>query len=64
MAENEKFLSRELRVSEVPEDIHLRVERWQEIYNGKTGEGINKQMAVIKLLDKATKHVRIPQHEL
>lgn len=61
MADNENELTRELRVEKVPENIHLRIERWQEIFNGKTGEGINKQQAVIRLLDKATKHIKIPQ---
>lgn len=59
MAEIEKSLSRELRVSKVPEDVHLRVERWMEIHNGKTGEGLNKQEAVVRLLDKATKNIKI-----
>jgi len=64
MAENEKFLSRELRVPEVPEDIHLRIERWKDIHNGKTGDRLNKAEAVVALLDKATKHVRIPENRI
>lgn len=60
MAEVEKSLFRELRVSNVPENIHLRVERWMEIHNGKTGDGLNKQESVVRLLDKATKHIKLP----
>lgn len=60
MAEKENTLSRELRVPEVPEHLHLRIERWQEIHNGKTGEGLNKSESVIRLLDKATKHIKLP----
>lgn len=47
-----------------PDEIHRRIQRWKELYNVRTGEKLNKAEAVVKLLDKATKNVKIPNRNI
>lgn len=67
MAENDKTDFRdgytELRVPAgfCSDEIHRRIERWRDIHNLRTGDKLNKAEAVVALLDKATKHIKLPQ---
>lgn len=61
MTGNEKKPSRDLRVRDLEEEVHLRIERWRDMQNLRTGGGLDKSDAAKILLDKATKHIKLPQ---
>lgn len=61
MTGNEKRPARDLRVRELEDEIHLRIERWRDMYNLRTGEGIDKSDMAKIILEKATKHIKLPQ---
>lgn len=56
MAENQ---TRELRVPQFPEILHKKVERYISLIHGRTGRELNKQTAIIELVEKATKSVKL-----
>jgi hypothetical protein len=51
---------KDLRVRDLEEEVHLRIERWRDMHNLRTGSGLDKSDAAKILLDKATKHIKIP----
>jgi hypothetical protein len=60
MIGNGKGPYKDLRVLDLEDETHQRIERWKDLYNGRTGEGITKSDAAKKLLHKATKHIKLP----
>lgn len=53
--------SRELRVIALPEELHLKIERYISIIHARTGRLLNKQTATQELLEKATKNIKVAQ---
>lgn len=50
----------ELRVPELADDIHLKIEKYMAIAHAKAGRRLTKPQAAAELLDKATKHIKLP----
>lgn len=61
MTQNSGRLYRDLRVRDLEEEIHLRIERMQAMHKVRTGEDLDKSDMVKVLLDKATKHIKLPK---
>lgn len=58
MIENQ---TRELRIPLFPETLHQKVERYISLIHARTGRELNKQTAIIELVEKATKNVKLIQ---
>jgi hypothetical protein len=61
MARKQGATSWDLRIERVPGELHARIDQWRKIHSSRTGEDINKGEAAIKLLERATKNVKIPK---
>lgn len=57
----ETVKTRELRVREFPEKLHLKIERYISLIHSRTGRELNKQTATIELLEKSTKSIKLIQ---
>lgn len=62
MAEIENS-TRELRVPECPELIHLKMEELMRKQSVRKGRNVTKPEVTVMLLDKATKRVKLPKEK-
>jgi hypothetical protein len=60
MARKEGATSWDLRIEDAPGELHAKIEQWKKSHNSRTGSDINKGEAAIKLLERATKNVKLP----
>ena len=61
MARKEGATAWDLRIEDVPGELHAKIEQWKKVHNSRTGSDINKGEAVVKLLERATKTVKLPK---
>lgn len=59
--ENENSDVKELRVRDLPQLLHLKIERYISIIHARTGRELNKQTATIELIEKATRNIKVAQ---
>jgi hypothetical protein len=50
---------RDIRVRKAPAELHLKIEHYM-FKRGLKGKSLTKELAVIELLEKATKPIKLP----